>query len=260
MAKVTTFEPCTSRGSIVSTPEGVYYASPNGLIRAANGSFVNVTQGAITKDKWQNLLRLQYLQAARLGTGYYVFGVGAFGSFDTAAFATSAFATDDFSGAYAGLFIDPSNPQVTTTLCSDTPVLKVFNDPWSGELMVIKAGQVFWVDVQSSDLALQPYVWRSKIFQSNFPENFEVVKVYLDPASSGTLTATNCSALTGNTLGVIRIYADSNLVFTRELISSGEQFRLPSGFKAQFWQIEIEARAKVYSVQMGTTAKELRDV
>ncbi len=260
MAKVTTFEPCTSRGSIVSTPEGVYYASPNGLIRAANGSFVNVTQGAITKDKWQNLLRLQYLQAARLGTGYYVFGVGAFGGFATTAFANSAFAMDDFSGAYSGLFIDPSNPQVTTTLCSDTPVLKVFNDPWSGELMIIKDGQVYWVDVQSSDLALRPYIWRSKIFQSNLPENFEAIKVYFDPAASGTLSATGCSALTGNTLGVIRVYADNNLVFTRELVTSGDQFRLPSGFKAQFWQIEIEARVKVYSVQMATSAKELRDV
>lgn len=181
MAKVSTFEPCTSRGSIVSAPEGVYYASPNGLIRAANGSFVNVTQQLITKDKWQNLLRLQYLKAARLGTGYYVFGVGAFGAFDEGGFDNAAFFTDDdFVGSYAGLFFDPLNPETTTVLCSDEAMLNVFNDPWSGELMLVKGGRVYWVDVQNQNSTMQPYVWRSKIFQSNFAENFEAVKVYFD--------------------------------------------------------------------------------
>lgn len=180
MAKVNTFEPCTARGSIVSTPEGVYYASPNGLILAANGAFTNVTQQFITKDKWQTILRLQYLQAARLGTGYYVYGVGTYGAFNSAAFANDDFAMDDFAGSHSGLFFDPSNPQTITTFCSEDPILKVFNDPWSGELCIIRNGGVYWVDVQSQDTEMRPYLWRSKMFQSTMPENFEVMKIYFD--------------------------------------------------------------------------------
>lgn len=70
----------------------------------------------------------------------------------------------------------------------------------------------------------------------------------------------SCSTLDPSVLGVMRLYADGRLVATRELKKSGEQWRLPSGFKAHFWQIEVEARVKVYSVQMATSAKELRNV
>lgn len=180
MAKINTYEPCTSRGSIVSTPEGVYYASPNGLIVAANGTFTNVTEKYITKDKWQSLLRLQYVSAARLGTGYYVFGVGAYGAFSSNAFDTSKFSMDEFSGSHSGLFFDPSNPNTTTTFCSEHPVLKLFNDPWSGELLIIKDNGVYWVTLQDATESMQPYTWRSKVFQSSMPENFEAMKIYFD--------------------------------------------------------------------------------
>jgi hypothetical protein len=47
------------------------------------------------------------------------------------------------------------------------------------------------------------------------------------------------------------------LRFTRALNSSGELFRLPSGFKATFWQIEIEGNTQINSVEIATSAKEL---
>lgn len=77
---------------------------------------------------------------------------------------------------------------------------------------------------------------------------------------SGGGTSSSCSALASGVLGTVRLYADGQLVFERQLVKSGEQFRLPSGFKAQFWQLEFEARVKVFSVQMATSAKELRGV
>ena len=46
----------------------------------------------------------------------------------------------------------------------------------------------------------------------------------------------------------------------RELRTSGEIFRIPTGFKATFWEVEVEARVKIYSVELATTAKELADV
>ena len=46
----------------------------------------------------------------------------------------------------------------------------------------------------------------------------------------------------------------------RELRVDGELMRLPSGFKAATYQIEIEARVKIISVEMSTSAKELINV
>jgi hypothetical protein len=36
--------------------------------------------------------------------------------------------------------------------------------------------------------------------------------------------------------------------------------RLPSGFKAEFWQLEFESRVDILSVQMATSVKELSRV
>ena len=44
----------------------------------------------------------------------------------------------------------------------------------------------------------------------------------------------------------------------RELRVSGEQFRLPSGFKSDFWQFEIEARVQLDNMQMATSPTELQ--
>ena len=60
--------------------------------------------------------------------------------------------------------------------------------------------------------------------------------------------------------GIVRFYADNNLIATRELRRSGEQLRLPSGFKSDYWQIEFEGTVHVYSIQVATSAKELRAI
>ena len=44
---------------------------------------------------------------------------------------------------------------------------------------------------------------------------------------------------------------------TRELRTSGEMMRLPSGFKADYWQIEFETVIRINSVQLATSVKEL---
>jgi len=60
--------------------------------------------------------------------------------------------------------------------------------------------------------------------------------------------------------GIVRLYADGVLVFARELRTSGELWKLPSGYKAELWQVEVEARIVVNEIQMATSAKELAGV
>jgi len=47
------------------------------------------------------------------------------------------------------------------------------------------------------------------------------------------------------------------LIYTQELRTSGELWRLPSGFTADFWQYEIETRLKILNIQIASSVKEL---
>ena len=60
--------------------------------------------------------------------------------------------------------------------------------------------------------------------------------------------------------GLVRVYADDRLVMCRELRIDGEFMRLPAGFKAATYQVEIEARVKIISAELSTSAKELQNV
>jgi hypothetical protein len=54
----------------------------------------------------------------------------------------------------------------------------------------------------------------------------------------------------------IRIWADDVLRYDQE-ITSNDTERLPSGYKADKWQIEFVTAQNIYSFKMAGTAKEL---
>lgn len=259
-------EPCMSRGSIISAPEGVYYASPNGLIMVANGVATNVTKDLIQKDDWNVLLSVPTLRAARLGTAYYCFGSARFGVFQNDTFQADMFQQEDFAGSQNGVYIDVTNPRVAfNTLTADTPVANVFADPWSGETCLIHDGGLYRIDLANKTSARRPLKWRSKMFQPTDRKNFGALRVYFDvppwaPTQNPTRNTDLVQTLQAGQYGLVRVYADNKLVMTRELRTTGELMRLPSGFKADFWQIEVEGHVIITQFQMGTSDKELRAV
>lgn len=268
LSKSPSLEPCLSRGSILSTTEGVYYASPNGLIGAAAGSITNITKNLITKDKWQVLTTISTLRAARFGAAYYAFGSVQFGVFEPTAFEETAFAQEDFEGAHSGVLIDPFDQRVGFNLLSDTtPVISAQNDPWSGEILIIKGDNLYRIALEEVDPTRRVFKWRSKVFQVPKPGNLAALKVYWDvPASTPDveIAAPAIESLVefprlpdGSVYGVVRLYADGALVWTRELVRSGELMRLPSGFKNDYFQLEFETFVSIFSVQIGTSAKGL---
>jgi hypothetical protein len=96
----------------------------------------------------------------------------------------------------------------------------------------------------------QPYKWKSKIVQTLFKENYAAGKVFFDEPLGGP-------ALGPTTL---KYYADGVLKMTRPIVKSGLQFRLPSGFKADFIQFELEGEKMIFNFQIATSARELRQV
>jgi len=252
MAKLTVFEPCLSRGSILSSPEGVYYASPSGLQLVGPGVIDNITRDAATKDKWQKLTVLSRLRAARLGTAYYAFGSTQIGVFDEEDFDPLDFEQEDLSGAYIGILIDPAVANVgIVQLTSPIAVVNVLTDPWSGELFQIKGGKVWWLDMVDIETSLEVVYWNSKVFQTNQVRNFGALKLYFD-----VLPGTPPGAL-----GRVKVLADGHHVaMDRPLVKSGQLMRPSSGWKADFWQLLLTCQVKIKSVQMANSVKELNDV
>lgn len=264
LAKIAGLSPCTSRGSIVSTPEGVYFSTPGGLMLVSSGTTLLVTKELIRKDKWNALVSVNTLRAVPMNSSYYAFGQAIQGVFQTDAFQVDAHQQQDFGGALNGLLIDPTSQSVAfNLLTSSVAVTNVQTDAWSGEVFIIRAGIIEWLDISDVSQPRNPYVWRSKLFQTAMKKNFQAAKIFFTvPTGSPTLNPVRNNAqvqtLAADQYGLFRVYADGRLVMTREIRVSGEQMRLPSGFKADFWQFEIEARIEVTDMQVATDPTELQ--
>jgi hypothetical protein len=244
LAKINSYEPCTSRASIISTPNGVIYSSPNGLVVATPGQVTNLTQGLIGPAEWKSRSNIYKLRAVQFNTAYM------------------AYETPGITETN-GIMIDPSasNSRLGYIQLKDTSyaISNIIADPWSALPLIIKGGQVFVLDNPDST-NLQPYKWRSKIFKMNKKENLGAAKIYFTvPPGAPTLIdrVVNPTTLTASMYGIFRVYCDGVLRFSRELRTSGEEFRLPSGFMAEEWQFEIEARVIVTDIQIASTSREL---
>jgi hypothetical protein len=54
----------------------------------------------------------------------------------------------------------------------------------------------------------------------------------------------------------MKVYADGTLMHT-EAVANERPFRLPSGFKAREWQIELSGTAEITSAMLASTVIEL---
>lgn len=249
LKKVQPLEPCTSPGSIVQTPGGVLYASNNGLILIGPSGGTNVTHDMIRKDEWLRLFNLRTLQASYFMDGYYCYSSAIDGVFQTDTFQMDAFQQENYFGTMIGAHISQDQRLGYMTITCDQPTYNVMTDLWTGETFVLRNGQVFHVDRRQYD-PKQSYVWRSKIVQMPYKDNYAAAKIFYD-VPNGLAPAPGIEHL-------FKMYADGNLKFTRPIRKSGEQFRLPSGYKADFFQFELSGQLMIFNMQIATSPHELR--
>ena len=236
--KATTGEPCMSRGSIVSSPQGIIYASQNGLIAVGPSGISNVTQKLITRDDWLRYYQPAYMRAVRYQEGYL------------------ALRMRDAVGERSAFYLDPSELKVALTELTDCEDVRNFcNDYWSGEVFQIMEGQLLRWDVPSDDL--MPVQWKSKEFQFPYQENFGAYAIYWDDDRFSNYPF-GVSVLPVDQKVRFKVYADRRVVYDQLVPKNGRPIRLPAGFKADIWQFEIRARAPVYSMHVASTVKELR--
>ncbi len=193
--------------------------------------------------------------------------VGGTDSVDNTTYAQQGFTVDFGSANFAqrwlgfGLLSAPNAVDVNN----------LWLDRWTGVLLMIQGGQVLQYDFTDQSPALMSYKWRSKIYQQMWKHNFEAAKIYFDiPPNTPTQNQVRVvdptqPALQAGQYGIVRVYGGSDalslqLVTTREIRSSSELLRILSGYKVDYWQIELEGTVKISGCHVATSVKELREI
>jgi hypothetical protein len=232
--------PCLSSRSIVQTDVGVMYATHEGLaVASLSGGVQIITAGAYSPETWKAALAPETIVAA-FYDGMY------FGSHSTGSF----FFRRTEGGAAAGDIIEQS-PIFTAT----------WYDAASGYLYYVSGtnGDIFrWDDPAQPSLT---YTWKSKVFVTQTPFNMGAARVVADYGAAGdTPLWGEYDALWGaadlewfvTEPVAFRLYADKQLVFATERTSS-DVFRLPSGYKTDTYEFEVESSIRIRAVHLGET-------
>lgn len=252
LSKIPAHEPCLSRSSIVSAPDGVYYAAQNGLIQVTLGGTRNVTDSFLTRQDWSAYGPSNF-SSARNSSAYITFAKN-----------TNLASSNSDNG----FIIDPSSPNMIFNYIKFSAVVKnVVQDEATGNALIISDGKVYNWDAPDATTQFS-YIWRSKIFQFPFKQQFVAAMIYFDVPSTVTITPTSSTRNTAQPqifdptkqYFVFRVYADNRLILTREVQKSGEIIQIPSGFKANFWQFEVEGQVVISNIQVATSVKELGSV
>jgi len=142
---------------------------------------------------------------------------------------------DDGSGR-KGFFINPNEPQGIYFM--DTGYSALHFDELKDQLYVLSGASV-----QKWDSGTQmTFRTRSKVFKQPFPTNYGAAEVI---ASTYPVT--------------FRLYADGVLKHT-ETVAGRNPFRLPSGFRAFDYQIELEGTNAIQGVAVASSMEELKQV
>jgi hypothetical protein len=270
MTKVKLHEPCINRGSIISTDTTVLYASQNGLIQVSQSGLAgNVSESWISRERWQALTPQTNVRAIKHATSYFAFG-------------TVSRDGSDVSVAQQGYTVELSNEDQTSftvwpqagghrlgfsQLVSPNAfnIVNVLVDEWTGVGLLLQNHGIYYYDFTDQAPTIVPYKWRSKIFQGLTKKNYSAVRVFFTippntPAQGAINTADPQPVLGPNQYGILRAYADGNLLTTREIRTSGSLLRIYSTTKVEQWQFELEGRVNITNMQVGTSVKELGEV
>ena len=262
LTKINLPEPCLHRGSIVTTDTTVLYISENGLIQVSqSGAGDNMTEGWISREKWQKLTPHVRIRAIKHTSAYFAFGgdpiIDGF-TIELSGEDKTSFTIWPQAGGHRLGFNKLTSP-------NEMHIENVLVDPWTGVGILVQGGGVYYYDFTDQSPVIVPYRWRSKTYQQLARRNFEAMRVFFTvPDTTPPQVARNVSApqpeLGDNQYGIIRVFIDDKLWTTREIRKSGEILRILSGAKGEQWQWEIEGRVNVSNLQVATSVKELATV
>jgi hypothetical protein len=292
LQKIESIDPCVARRSIATTIDGVYYSSPQGIIRATGGATQLVSRELFTREEWQLYFSPTTVQAVPYGVQYIAFD----------------------SSATGFIFSPAETNAPLTTLDRFVDVQTIQIDAYTGDVYIVQGNQVrLWDPPTSTPYS---YTWTSKEYDLPKPVNFgafrlkfkgapviippQFLKDYtayntaryaagplapinsyainaarkvplgtsIDPQNRGPINGSslyNTASLTNPGTAVqVNIYArdldqEWNLVFSYS-VNSERVYRIPAGFKSDGWQIQLVGNVPIFSFAMAETGKELEQV
>lgn len=237
--------PCLSRGSIVSTPQGVIFASDNGWILFGQGGLQRFSDEVIGPQAWRRDFIPYSIRAIMLPDG------------------TLVFSHTDATGKTVCDAMRPDAPPLGLVrhsfLSTFSPIL--MTEVNTGRALIIVDNGVAGA-AGSLDEFLPAYVpnaanvftWRSKEFQVPSYGNFGAVRIDWDSSFGGIGMRLWAILRNDDTEERIKIF-DQYEAFE----VSGKPVRLPSGCRYDTFQVELFGTTNVYGVQLASTVTELRN-
>lgn len=290
MEKIESIDPCISRRSIATTIDGVYYASPQGIIRVNGARTELISRSLFTREEWQNFFSPTTVVAVPYGVQYI--------AFDT---------------SNTGFIFSPAEQLAPLTkLDRFSQVSCIQIDGYSGDVYIVQKNRALLWDPPAS--IPYYYTWTSKEYEVPNPLNFGAARLKFaanpvqvdsqqvaDYTTFNTqrivkpLNCLNLAVLNGvrveavasvlpqirNPIGGSPLFPVASLmnyaaqvqvtismrdlaskwnVIFDEAIADEQIFRLPSGFKSDVWQVKLVGNVPVNNFVMGGTAKELKQV
>lgn len=267
--------PCINARGIVDLGYSVAYPSHDGLVLVTAGGATVATTRIFSRDDW---LRLN------------PFGMVA-GQYNGRYF--TSYSYSDVNGTeYIGTFIMDLTGEQPFLIRSDVRASAMYYDVPTGQLYMLVDGSVYEWDALSEPSALLS--WKSKLFVMPKPTNFGAILVESDAgitsdqveaieAEIELITAQNAAILAQASIGgdfggaalnaydingddllqvptvsrtvSVSVYADRKLVATVGKVNQME--RLPSGFLATLWEVEVASDTEITQITMAGTGAEL---
>jgi hypothetical protein len=270
--------PCINARGVVDLGYAIAYPSHEGLVLVtAGGQAALATEQLFNRTGWQ-LLNPGTLCAGQLSGRY----IASYNSQDA-----------DGKPLIGTIIIASSAPTFLSR--SDVRARVFYYDVSEGALYFLNdAGDIMRLDPPAG--ATLNLYWRSKPLLLTSPENFGVIQIDGDPvptaaevrninearaaanaANVALLTGPLGSELNGTYLNHYRLAGDGLVVLPsvakkvtvsvyadRKLVAAvstfGGMVRLPSGFRARTWEIDVFGTVRVQQIALAATATELRQV
>jgi hypothetical protein len=278
MDKLETNLPCINQRGIVDLGYAVAYPSHEGLVAArADGTIGIVSSRLFDRDSWLALSPSTFVAAQHAGR-YAAF-------YDT---------TDANGARVAGaIFIDPGGEG--DLIRSADIAAAAFYELESGGLFFLDAldNDIYRLDAPGAIRAR--LYWKSKPFILPYPENFGVIRIDANATLTGDEQANDAAAQAGaiaanaaliaagsiqgeinaNPLNVLPVNGNilqdvpdgspsvtvTVIADTTRSIDIGQTnrpVRLPSGFTAEQWEIEVSTNVRIHRIAMAKTMDELK--
>lgn len=210
---------CLSKRGIVELGNAVVWPSPDGAAYlASDGTRKLLTEGTATRDNWQTLSPSTMIGVENEGVILWAYGS---------------------SGSRKSLEIDP-RAAADGIRFHDVGFAAAYRDPVGDALYILQDGATGNVQRWDSGSTLTAR-FKSRVVRVSHPTNFAYGQVLAD---SYPVT--------------FSLWADGVLKVNQRSVTGREGFRLPAGFRADQWQIEIRTTRPVQQVLLAHSAQELR--